>query len=436
MSAAASLAINFGFDVDGCDENTSSPYLEKLKKKVVIQSGHSSDHLIGKDMLVVTPAVYFDNPKPEEFLAAKEVMTWQKFIGKYLHQKKEVICVAGTHGKSTTTALLSLVFEKAGNDPSVMIGATVNEWETNYRYGKSNYFIVESDEFYDNFLNYFPSAIILNNIEFDHPDYFKSSEQLHNSFEKHLRSLKGKRILVVNKDSENAFKLAKKIRGVNLITYSTEDNTADVYGEIVKRTKSQTEFRVTSEKLNVNETFELKILGDHNVSNALGVIAMSLLYSIELITTKSVLSNFNGIGRRLELVGEKDGVKIYDDYAHHPTAVKVTLQALRQKYPKNRIVAVVEPHSYSRTKALLTDYKGVFKEADEVIIAPIYKARDNDTFGINQQSLVDASHHKNISAIESFDKIVDKLETELIKNDVVIVMGAGKSYEISKKLLA
>lgn len=436
MSAVAALAKASGFVVDGCDKSINSPYTEKLRKDINIQEGHSTAHLEGKDLLVVTPAVYFDDPKPDEFLAAGNKMTWQKFMGKYLQKGNEVICVAGTHGKSTTTAMLSLVFEKAGIDPSVMVGAKVKQWGANYRVGKSGKFIVESDEFYDSFLNYSPNAIILNNIEFDHPDYFKTKKQLINSFRNHLKSLKGKKILIVNKDSKDAYKLAKSIPGVNLFTYSIYDSNADLYGEIVRRTQKQTEFKVVCKRLKIEEYFKLKILGDYNISNALGVIALSLLYSIEVGTIKRFFNNFYGIGRRMELIGESNGIKIYDDYAHHPTAIRVTLEGLRQKYPNSRITAVVEPHSFSRTKKLLSSYKDVFKDADRVIIAPIFQARDSSTFGIDGKSLVSVSNHKNISYIDSFDEIVKNLKKELRAGDVAIVMGAGKSYEIAKKLLA
>lgn len=430
MSAAAALAKANGFTVDGCDKSLDSPYIEKLKSEINISEGHASSHLESKDLLVVTPAVYFDEPKPEEFSLAKNVMTWQEFMGKHLQKGKEVIAVSGTHGKSTTTSMLSLVFEEAGLDPSVMVGAKVATWGVNYRIGQSDKFIVESDEFYDNFLHYSPSAIILNNIEFDHPDYFKTKTHLLQSFKNHIGSLTGKKILIANIDSPHVQKFAQDKGDKKVITYSLLNESADYYAKITERNSEGIKFSVDGEE------YETKLAGDYNVSNALGVIALSIEYGVNMEVIKNVLKSFAGIGRRMELIGENDGVKIYDDYAHHPTAIRETLKGLRQKYPKNRVTAIIEPHSYSRTKALLAEYKDVFTDADNVIIAPIFKARDNETFGISEQSIVEVSNHKNIKTFTSFEEIVERVNNESKSGDVIIVMGAGKSHELARKLLA
>src|SRR3989304_2759387 len=177
MSGVALIAKAQRYGVSGCDINIDTPYIKKIKDlQVPIFKGQDQKHLNGIDILAVTPAIFFqnaDNPELKEGKKRKIVMTWQEFLGKYLQKGKKVVCIAGTHGKSTTTAMAALLFEKAGLDPRVMIGATVNEWGANYRVGKSDVFITEADEFFDNFLNYHPDVIILNNIEFDHPDYFK-----------------------------------------------------------------------------------------------------------------------------------------------------------------------------------------------------------------------------------------------------------------------
>lgn len=430
MSGAAALAKAYGYEIDGCDLNVDTPYIEKLKKEVDVFEGHSPAHLKDSRLLVVTPAVYFDEPHPEEFLQAENKMTWQEFMGKYLQKGKEVVAVAGTHGKSTTTAMLSLIFESAGMDPSVMVGAKVPSWGKNYRAGKGDTFIVESDEFFDSFLHYTPSAIILNNIEFDHPDYFKTKTQLLDSFKKHIDSLVGKKILIANIDSPHVKKIAESSKDKKIITCSLVNESANFLGKIVERNIEGTKFLVDGEE------YTIKLTGDYNVANALGVIAMASEYRISKDIIKKVLSSFTGIGRRMELIGESEGVKIYDDYAHHPTAIKETLKGLRQKHEENKIIAIVEPHSYSRTKALLSEYNGVFEDADEVIIAPIFKARDTETFGINENSIVAASSHKNICAIDSFDKIAEHIKSGTKKGNVVIVMGAGKSHELARKLLA
>lgn len=441
MSAVAAYALKKGYQVSGCDQDINSPYISKLKEKIEIKEGHSVKHNKNTDLLVVTPAVYFQRPQPEELYEFNNVMTWQTFLGKYLQKRKKVICVSGTHGKSTTTALLSLVFDKAGKRPNVMVGATIPSWETNFRFRKSKFFITEADEFYDSFLNYTPETIILNNIEYDHPDYFRNRNEVIESFRKHVMSLKMKRILIANIDSEGVRILLKDIKNKNpdmkIYTYSIRNKftKVDMVAKIVERAPEGTRFRVKSENLKLNEEFFMKLPGDFNVSNALGVIMLSLLYSIKLETIKKVLESFKGIGRRMELLGTPKGVFVYDDYAHHPTAIEETLKAIRQRHPVSRIYAVIEPHSYSRTHALIKSYVGIFKEAYAVIIAPIFKARDTQKFDINEQKLARVIDHDKTVIGTSFNQIADNLSKELRPKDVVLVMGAGKSHELARKIV-
>ncbi len=431
MSGVALIAKAQRYEVSGCDINIDTPYIKKIRDlQVPIFKGQDQKHLNGIDILAVTPAVFFqnaDNPELKEGKKRKIVMTWQEFLGKYLQKGKKVICIAGTHGKSTTTAMASLLFEKANLDPSVMIGATVNEWGANYRVGKSDVFITEADEFFDNFLNYQPDAIILNNIEFDHPDYFKDEKQMFESFRRFIGNLRGEKILIFNKDSFGVKRLfemigKERLKKLRLYGYTTKNKK-------IALKRNETNFEIDGEK------FKLKVLGKYNVSNALGVIVLGKIFGISVNKIKRSLASFGGIGRRLELIGEKSGVKVYDDYAHHPSAIKVTLAALKQKYPKKKIWVIVEPHTYSRTKALLALYKNVFKDADEVIITPIFKSRDTTDFGISGESIVKISNHRNIKYIDNFDKITTLVCRNVKKEDVIIVMGAGESYKLARNIL-
>lgn len=428
MSGVAMIAHSLGYEVTGCDLNTNTPYIEDLKKTgIKIFDGHNENHLNDIDIVAVSPSVYFQNYNHPEVLKAKKedkIMTWQKFLGEYLQKGKKVICIAGTHGKSTTTAMASLLFEQSNLDPSVMIGANIKEWNSNYRVGKSNVFITEADEFFNNFLNYSPDIIILNNIEFDHPDFFKDEKQMFESFGKFILNLKSDKILIYNEDDEGIQKLFKLIGEDNLNKLNLHGYTTG--GKKIKLDKDKTEFEVDGDK------FILKILGKFNVSNALGVISLAKLFGIPTDKIKKSLGDFTGIGRRMELIGDRNGTKIYDDYAHHPTAIKETLKALRQKYPDKKILAIIEPHTFSRTKALLPLYKNSFNEANEVIIAPIFKSRDTENFGINSDSIVKVSNHKNIKNFNSFDEI--KTYVSKNKYDVIIVMGAGESYKLSREI--
>ena len=373
MAGVSFLASKMGYEVTGCDLETG---------------GHDVRHLKNIDLLVVTPAVYFRkvaDPELVEGLKKKIVITWQEFLGKYLHKGKKVICIAGTHGKSTTTAMVGKLLEDAEFDPLVNLGANYKDWKGGARYGKGDYFVTEADEFYDNFLNYHPEIIILNNIEFDHPDYFKSEKQMLDSYKQFIANLVGKKILITQKDS-------------------------------------------------LNKKFNLKVFGKHNQKNVNMVYVLGKKFGIKEETIIKSLESFPGIERRMELIFDKGGMKVYDDYAHHPTAIRVTLEGLREKYPKNRIWAVVEPHGFNRTYALLKNYNAIFQSADKVIIGPIFKARDSKTFGMTPKSIAEASGHLDILTADSFDQIKNILSKDIKQGDVIIVMGAGKSNLWAKEI--
>lgn len=449
ISGIAVLAKKSGYEVEGCDLEKKTDYLDKVKKEnVKAILGHDKKHVDHVDLVVVSPAILYVNsnhPEVIESIKKGKLLTWEEFLAKYLHNDHEVLCIAGTHGKSTTTAMLGTVLETAGLDPSVTIGASAKEWNANFRKGDGNYFITEADEFNNNFLAYNPSAIILNNVEMDHADFFRDELQVFRSFSKFIQKLNGKKILIVNQDSWGVNQVLGKVpkvflNNLNIYGYTLKSKPLiklkySVKISIQKADENGTSFSLFCEPLNIMNDYFISIPGEFNVQNATGVVISSKLYGISNGVVKKALEDFKGVGRRLELIGEKNGIKVYDDYAHHPTAIKATLSALRQKYPKNRIWAINEPHSYSRTNALLQEYDGVFDEADKVIIAPIFKARDNETFGISENMLVESTHHADIQYIDNFPDIVGKLSTTARSGDVVLVMGAGKSYLLARDIL-
>lgn len=293
-------------------------------------------------------------------------MTWEEFVGKFLMKDKFVIAIAGTHGKSTVTAMIGKLMIDNGLDPTVLVGAKVFEWNGNSRYGKSKYFVIEADEFNDSFLYYHPDIAVINNIEFDHPDYFKNEKQFNESFKKFIKNLKPN-------------------------------------GTILKKT--------------LQMHFNLKVFGDHNQKNANMAYLVGKQLRIKKEEIIKSLESFKGIGRRMEEIAPN----IFDDYAHHPTAIKTTLAGLREKYPDKKILAIIEPHGYKRTKVLLDLYKGVFNAADYVIIGPIFKARDEVDESISTEMIVKVSKHPNIKTISDVTRISKN------NNDIVIFMGAGDS---------
>lgn len=406
ISGVYAISEKLGYEVSGCDIESESSYAKKFLV------GHSPDHLDGVDLVVTSPSLLFSDKENSEIKEAKKreiLLTWQEFIGKYLQKDKTVICIAGTHGKSTTTAMVGKLLTDSGLDPMVILGAKVSEWNGNYRFGRGQYLVIEADEFNDNYLNYNPEIIILNNIEFDHPDYFKSEGQVFESFSVFINNLKGRKILIANIDSPGVKEILKTVdtEKINLIEYSPSTNNQDI---------------------------KLKVPGKHNIANSLGVLALGGVLGLSNDKIKESLENFSGIGRRMEIIKRMDGIEIYDDYAHHPTAIAATLEALRLVHPKARIWAIDEPHGYARTKALLSNYKDVFIDADKVIIGPIFKARDRKDPDITPELVAEKSGHKDVISFNSFNEIKSFLKENLQEGDVVIVMGAGKSYTWAREI--
>lgn len=383
IAGVAYLAEKLGYEVSGCDLEKSTAYGQDILQ------GHDPDHIKNADLVVVSPAVFYQNNDNPEVIEAKKqgkLFTWQQFLGEILLKDKKLICIAGTHGKSTTTAMAGKLLIDNGFDPTVVVGAKVHAWRGNSYYGKGKYAIVEADEFNDNFLFYYPEIAIINNVEFDHPDFFKNETQVRESFDKFIKNLKGRKLLITQKDS-------------------------------------------------LNKKFNLKILGSHNQKNANMVFLLGKALGISEDRITKSIESFTGIERRLEFLGKRSGVIVYDDYAHHPTAIAASIKAVREKYPNSRIWAIDEPHGFARTNALLSNYKDVFKDADKVLIGPIFRARDKENFGIAPSLVAEKTNHKDAKGFDSFDDIRDIVLKEAKHGDVVLVMGAGKSYLWSREIL-
>lgn len=396
MSAAAKIARAYGYEISGCDLKTG---------------GHDAKHLQGVDILAVTPAVFFQSSQHPELKTAQRrgmVMTWQEFMGKYLHKGKQVICVAGAHGKSTTTALAGLLLEAAGQDPTVELGATVPAWNANFRVGRGKYFVSEADEYYHNFLNYHPQIIILTMIEMDHPEYFQTFDKILDAYKQFIELLPHNGVLIYNSSDPGIQKLLKTLdaRRYTLIPYSIADFPPGL---------------------------QLQIPGTHNRLNAAAIIKLAEVLKIDHELTNQVLTNFSGIGRRLELLGQKRGIYVYDDYANHPTSYKAAIQAVKEKYPKSRLWAVIEPHTFSRPKATLPDYPAAFKLAHQVIISKIFASRETDPGDFTSQNIADSL--KNSLYIPEFPDIALYLKSHVSSSDIILVMGSGDSSKLSRQIL-
>ena len=443
LAGVAVLAKNQGFKVSGCDlvEKTAySRILEKANIKTLL--GHDVIHLKDVDLLAVSPAVLTNSPDHPEVVEGKKrgiLITWQAFLGEYLQKGKKVIGVCGTHGKSTTTAMLGLILEEAGLDPTVEVGALVGKWNSSIRQGDSDYFVCEADEFNHNFLNYQPGLILINNIEMDHPEFFKDEKEFLQAFVKFIKNIKQPKGLIVNEENLGVQDLLRtmsdwlkenKVKVIGCYLEKPFEFPFDLQyqAKVIKKTTTGIDFKVNE------DCFTLKATGLANVSNALGALACAFELGVKPGDVNRALSDSIGLSRRFELIGEVRGVKIFDDYAVHPIAVASTLQAARQKYPNSKIWAVFEPHQFSRLKLFMDQFALVLAQADKVIITKAYVGREKDQGTAKPQELAKKIGSKAVFLPE-FEQIINYLREEAGKNELIIVFGAGNSYLLSKMIV-
>ncbi len=412
-SACALLAEAAGFKVSGCDKNLSGEFTELLGN-IPTSEGHSPKHLENIDILAVTPAVLSLDPNNPELLEAKqkglEVITWQEFMGKYLTQNKFIIAVSGTHGKSTTTAMIGKILEDSRLDPTVLMGATTSFWNSNFRIGKSKYFVIEADEFNNNFLSLTPDISVVTNIEFDHPEFFADFEIYKNSFRSFLSGTKN--IIIAN------------LSDLNTKNTLEEEPANKMLPPVIDYSKNLIDF-------------PLKITGLHNKLNASAAFNLALNLEIQPEKIKQSLQNFPGIGRRMELIGEVNGAKIFSDFAHHPTAIKVATNQIKKEFPNKDITIIYQPHMFSRTKALFKEFAEAFQSlyVKKIAMLDIYPSREKDTGIISTKDLVEAINKPSVIYTKSVKQIFEQLKPELTEKDVLVFMGAGDIDQLVKDCL-
>jgi UDP-N-acetylmuramate--alanine ligase len=444
-SGAAGLALlahHAGAAVDGCDADTPSPYTPPLEAAGVrVIAGHDPAHLGGVERVAITPALRA-NPDLPELVAAREaglpIVTWQQILGELMAAEGRIgLAVTGTHGKSTTTALLGHLLEVAGLDPTVEVGAFIPAWGASVRPGGGAPFLVEADEFGDNFLHYHPAGAIVTNVEMDHPDFFADREAVLASMERFVRgmgesaALGGRLVLTTAADSGSRA-LLERLEGWDgrILRYGPE---GDVEAQDVAYASGGARFRL------FEHAFESPLAGDHNVLNATAALLLAHELGASPESMAAGLRSFAGAGRRMELIADTAGVIVYDDYGHHPTEVRAALAAVRQKVGDRRLWAVFEPHMYSRTALFIEEFAQAFTDADEVVIADIFASRDTDAAmrGTSAEALADAI--ERISAVPAIatgdvDATTEYVADHLRPGDAVLVMGAGKSYRIARGL--
>jgi len=436
MSGIAEILNSWGFTITGSNnvENENTKKLEEAGIKVFI--GHHAENVVGSDVVVHTAAIKEDNI---ELKVAKNLgiptIERAEFLGEITRCFTDTITIAGTHGKSTTTSMVSLCFLEADKDPSIQVGADLSQIDGNYKVGNSEHFIIESCEYVESFLKFSPKSEIILNIDNDHLDYFKTFENVKNAFIKYVKLLPDDGILVVNGDDKNCLDLPEYTNAKTL-TYGITNKNVDFFAvNIVFDNDGFPEFDVYSHD-KFYERIKLHVPGMHNVLNALGCIALCNEYGLSKEEIKNGLSKFTGVGRRFEFKGKVNNASVYDDYGHHPTEIVATAKALMNK-KYNESWVVFQPHTYSRTKLLLDDFAKALLNFDNIIVLDIYAARETNTYNISSQDLADKikSLGKDALYIKDFDECVSYLKSHVKENDIVITQGAGTVTEIGGKLV-
>src|SRR5574344_246022 len=445
MSGIAIILKKAGYEVTGSDKNEGDMIDILQKSNIPVFIGSNAELVKDADVVVYTSAISQHDP---EFVRAKalNIPAYEraKFLGILLKSYQTPICICGTHGKTTTTSMISSIFIDAGLEPNIQIGGKLKKLDNlNYKIGKSNYFILESCEYVDSFLNFHHQTATVLNIDEDHLDYFSGIEEIKESFKKFILMLPKNGILVINKDDINCMDVLGSIeeelvkKQIKVITFSIGDPTATVYATNIScNIKGFYSFDVINEASDKTYKFYLTVPGIHNVYDALASIATSHAHGISFEKMQKTLSEFSGAKRRFEFKKEiGKNILVYDDYAHHPTEIKSTLAAAKQKEHK-RIIAIFQPHTFSRTKELLNDFSTAFTDADIAIIADIYAAREKDDGTISSKDLVEKLVDNKVNAIylSSFDEIRKYIKEIMQPGDIILTIGAGNITHLSDKL--
>jgi len=415
VSALARYFLAQGYEVSGSDGTGSeiTTELEKLGAQIFI--GHKAENILRPDLVVFSAAVQEENPELAE--ARRQSIKCQKYaqaLGQ-LTKEKFTIAISGMHGKSTTTAMIGLMMEKAELDPTVIVGTRLSEWgNSNFRAGQSKYLVIEADEYDRSFLNYWPRVLVLLNVEEEHLDtYTGGLPDIMDTFGEYVGHLREDGVLVANEEDKNITAIINHIQN--------------------QKFKIKTYNSVTPAGLN------LKIPGRHNIGNANAVLAVADILGItDKIAVKS-LNDFNGTWRRMEYRGLFNGAKIYDDYGHHPTEIKATLAGARELVGEaGQLWCVFQPHQYQRTHKLYRQFISAFDFADKTIILPIYSVAGRETEEIKKkvssEKLVESISNDKVIYLDSFSKATEHLKNNLKKGDVCLIMGAGDIYKLTEAL--
>ncbi len=437
MSGLAEILLGAGFTISGSDREQSdlTKHLSALGAKVNYpQAAENITEDI--DLIVYTAAIHEDNP---EFVAAKAskkpMLTRAELLGEIMENYNRSITVAGTHGKTTTTSMVSQILLETADEPTISVGGILDAIGSNVHVGNSDVFVTEACEYTNSYHSFFPKYNLILNVEADHLDFFKNLENVRASFKKFAGNTADDGILIINNDIDDVDYFTEGLK-CKVIKYSLK-NKADIYATDVSYNEKGFASFVPVFNGKELERVSLNVPGDHNISNALAAIALSIEMGISYDHIIDGLKKFGGARRRFELKGYYKEATVIDDYAHHPTEIAASLAAAAN-YPHNRVIVCFQPHTYTRTLSFLDDFATALSKADMVLLADIYAAREPDIYGVSSKDIADRIEKlgTEVHYLGSFDACEKFLEKNLLNNDLLITMGAGNVYLVGEHLLS
>ncbi len=436
MSGIAELLLNLGYKVSGSDLHSSAITENLVRLGGIIHKGHKSEWMEGADVLVTSSAISSTNP---EVVQAKEanipVIMRAEMLAELMRLKRYGIAIAGSHGKTSTTSMVSWMLAAAGLDPTIVIGGKVDALGGNAKLGGSEYLVAEADESDGSFLKLSPVVEVVTNIDLEHLDYYRDLDHIKSKFLEFIDKIPFYGAAVVCLDDPNVADILPSIKK-RTITYGLTPQ-ADIYADDIIWQDGRIYFTV---KNAAGQLGRLDIVppGIHNVYNALAAVCVGLELELPFTKIQSGLQGFAGVQRRMQRKGEVGGITIVDDYGHHPTEIRATLDAIKQAWPQKRLVVLFQPHRYSRTKALFKEFQTCFHKADYLIMSDIYPASEEPIPGVTSESLLEAAklHGQRYTRyIGDVEKMAEELQPMLQEGDLVLTLGAGNIVRVGEELL-
>lgn len=435
MSALATILQQRGWRISGSDLKQSTLTDRLVQRGATIYLYHSADNVNGADVVVYTSAVKPDNP---ELVRARElgipVYVRAELLGELMAESQFGIAVAGSHGKTTTTAMIGLMLDRAGKDPTVLVGGELDAIQGNVKVGNGQFLVAEACEYFDSFLSLKPLVGIILNIDVDHLDYFRNLEHIKETFRRFALLVPPNGYLIACGDDANVRDILHDLP-CKVITYGMRDDV-EWQAQDIDLSAGKGTFSVMHNGELLGR-MSIQVPGRHNVSNALAAVALGSTLGLSFSTIAATLGQYEGTHRRFDYLGTYRGALVYDDYAHHPSEIRATLEAAKA-YGAKRVICVFQPHTYTRTKALLNDFANAFAGANMVLLTDIYAAREKDTYGISTADLAAemSKTHSNSKYVGSLQDAAKVLSGELGKGDLLITMGAGDVYQVAQLLLS